>query len=109
MNSKEDLAANTAELLAAVLRGTLAFVSVYALLSALHLPALVYEPAAHRWLVATRPAGLQMRYYSDFGVAAVVALATCAFRLYWGKRGGSLAAAKPEQALLHLEGRAQSM
>ncbi len=61
-------------LLAAALWGITVFAAVYLLGGALHLTGLLYDPAAHSWLLATAPSGVQMRYYSDFGSAAIAGL-----------------------------------
>jgi hypothetical protein len=55
----------------AALWAACAFAAMYLLQGALHLPALVYDPARRAFSIASTPGGLQMRYYSDLLGASV--------------------------------------
>ena len=69
--------------LAAALWAATAFAAVYLLQGALRLPGLIYDPAAHHWLIAPGPTGVQMRFYSDVLGAALAGGAAYALRMAW--------------------------
>ena len=70
-------------LLTAAQWGITIFAAVYLLQGALHLPGLLYDPAAHRWLIDTTPTGVRMRYYSDLLGAALAGGAAALLRHRW--------------------------
>jgi hypothetical protein len=76
--------------LAAALWAVTVFAAAYLLQGALHLPAVVYDPAAHSWLLTSSLNGVQMRYYSDFGGAALAGCATGWLRFRWKAPPGDL-------------------
>ena len=61
-----------------------AFAAAYLLQGSLHLPAVLYDPVTRKVSVSALPAGLQMRYYSDLGGAALAAVFAAALRLRLG-------------------------
>jgi len=73
----------SAHLLTAALWGITTFAAVYLLQGALHLPGLIYDPAARIWLVAPAPTGVQMRFYSDLLGATLASLAIAGLRYRW--------------------------
>jgi len=77
-------------MLTAALWAAAIFAAVYLLQGALHLPGLLYDPAARRWLVDTSPSSVQMRYYSDVLGAGLSALLAAALRLRWRRAADDL-------------------
>ena len=67
----------------AALAGISAFAVAYLLWGTLQLPALAYDPLAHRFFVARAIEGASMRYYGDLlaASAAGLAAAALAFRM----------------------------
>ncbi len=78
------------QMLTAALWGLTLFAAVYLLQGALHLPGLLYDPAAHGWLIDTTPTGVRMRYYSDLLGACVAGGATALLRYRWKARADDL-------------------
>jgi hypothetical protein len=61
-----------------------AFAAAYLLQGSLHLPAVLYDPVSRTLSVGALPSGVQMRFYSDLGGAALAALAAALVRLQLG-------------------------
>jgi hypothetical protein len=77
------------QVLAAALFGILTYCCVYALQNTLHLPGLLYDPQAHAWLIGSRTAGVQMRYFNNLATASVAGMAVSLLRLH--RRGAAVA------------------